>query len=406
MHYPEFVSNKKFYKIDGSKSQEEQLLGLTENIKRMYQLSVQEYKTFDESIATYLHAGIEVFQMQTGIVSHITEDKKYIVKDVVSNLTAINKNDIYELDGTFCREVFETQKTLGFPHIGSMQEMKSHPIYINLKLESYISAPIFVGQTLYGTLNFTSLIARKHGFSEHEHDLISMMAQGIGNFILFKRGEEHLQEVNTRMQVMIGHLAHGLRNSLGAILGFSDMASKYKVGAEKMYDMMESISEESELSLDLVSTILEKSSLASGEEILNKEYFNLYHTVLKACDTFYALIEQRQLKIDYNFDEDFKVYGDKSRILHLYINLLSNAFKYAKQNSTIIISTKDEVDKAYCEISNIKELERTALNSSLYKSVGYGLDIVEDVLNQHESKLFVQEGDAYTVCFTLPLRAE
>ena len=120
--------------------------------------------------------------MQTGIVSHITDDKDYIIKDVISPLDVIHPDDVYPLEGTYCREVYKSHKTLGFPHVGEMHELKEHPVYVNLRLEAYISAPIYVHDTIYGTLNFTSTEPRTYGFSEHEHDLISMMAQSIGNF--------------------------------------------------------------------------------------------------------------------------------------------------------------------------------------------------------------------------------
>ena len=38
--------------------------------------------------------------------------------------------------------------------------MKTHPLYKNLPLESYISSPIIIGDKVWGTINFSSMKIR------------------------------------------------------------------------------------------------------------------------------------------------------------------------------------------------------------------------------------------------------
>lgn len=195
MQYPAFIENEEYFQLDDSKSYHEQLIALTNNIKRLHQLSIMQFDSFEILMQSYLKSGIEIFQMSTGIVSNIVDGKDYIVKDIVSNIKAIRTGDVFELEGTYCKEVVKSKKILGFPHVGTMKEFQSHPAYVNLKLESYLSAPIFVRDVLYGTLNFSSTTPRQNGFSEHEHDLISMMADSIGNYILLKQKRRALERL-------------------------------------------------------------------------------------------------------------------------------------------------------------------------------------------------------------------
>ncbi|MCW8988624.1 MAG: GAF domain-containing protein, partial [Gammaproteobacteria bacterium] len=204
MKYPEFIKSKIFYSLDKSKSETEQLAGLSENLKTLHQLSSRHFDSFEDLIASYLKAGIDIFQMETGIVSEIINDKDYIIKDVISPLDVLEAGSKFELEGTYCREVHKTKKVIGLPHVGEIEEMKGHPVYQNLKLEAYISAPIFVHDVLFGTLNFTSLAPRENGFSEHEHDLISLMANAIGNFILLQNKENSLLQLNERLKKLVG----------------------------------------------------------------------------------------------------------------------------------------------------------------------------------------------------------
>ncbi len=405
MHYPDFVNNSTFYHMDSSRSDAEQLLGLAENIKRVHALTSTHYDDFGKLINDYLRSGIEIFQMQTGIVSHITDDLKYIVKDVQTPLEVIQKGDVYELEGTYCREVYETRRTLGFPHVGRIKELQHHPVYENLKLESYISAPIFVQEKLYGTLNFTSLIPREHGFSEHEQDLISMMAQSIGNFILLQEKEEHLKHLNFRMKELVGHVVHDLRNPIGSMLSLADLSVKLNFDEAKMRHSLENIRDVAENSLELVNTILDEAALGTGKVVMEKAFFNLAPTIKETVKNFQFLIEKRHLSVDLHLFEGLDIYGDKRRIHQLFNNLLANAFKYAKHDTSVMIRCEKEADRVVCRIENVKGEKDRTLDQQLFRSVGYGLDIVQEVLRQHDSRLEIkEESDHYRVSFSLPIR--
>jgi len=404
MVYPDFIDNTSFYHLDSSQDNLTQLVALAENIKRVHLLTAKHYNNLETLINDYLHSGIEIFQMQTGIVSHIEDGKKYIVKDVVTDLEVIHPGDEYELEGTYCREVFLSQKTLGFPCVADIIELKEHPVYVNLKLEAYLSAPIFVKDKLYGTLNFTSLSPRKYGFSEHEHDLISMMASAIGNFILLQEKEEKLKKLNFRMKELVGHVSHDLRGPLGSIHGLSEMAISHKHDEKTIQEIFTAIREQSAKSLELVNVILDQAALGTGKISLNKTHFKVLALLEKSLKNFSSLIENKELGVISSVDIDLQVYADEPRLSQVFSNLLVNAFKYAKHGSQVEIRLIKTEDYIHSSISNLKSQTQTDLKGSVYKSVGYGLDIVEDILRLHKSELEVTEDkNSYCVSFDLPL---
>ena len=219
MNYPNFIENKVYFSNKNSSNNIEEVLVLSENLKKLHSLTTKSYTDFDELINDYLTEGKKIFSMEIGIVSNIIEND-YIVCNAVSPDNSLKAGDIFPLEGTYCREVYKSQLALGFPHVGSMEKMKDHPVYENMKLEAYISAPIFVEKQMFGTLNFTSTKVREGGFSEHEKDLISMMANSIGRFLSMKDNEAKLISANNRLRKLVGFVSHDLRNPLGNIQSF------------------------------------------------------------------------------------------------------------------------------------------------------------------------------------------
>lgn len=408
MKYPEFVENKTFSSLDKSKSELEQLFGMSEDLKKIHLLTSKSYNNFEELIAHYLKAGIDIFQMETGIVSHIIDDKDYIVKDVISPLDVFGPGDVFELEGTYCREVHKTEKVIGFPQVGLIEEMKGHPVYQNLKLESYISAPIFVRDTLYGTLNFTSRKPRRYGFSEHEHDLIALMANSIGNFILLQEKEKSLLQLNDRLKTFVGYVAHDLRNPLGIVSNLAQIAVSTEQSEEEKLNLFNKIHTNADRCLEMVNAILELAALGTGKITINPQSFLINQSLNHAIENYTSLAKDRSISIKVDIPAELKLVGDESRLLQMFNNLLGNAIKYSVNGKQIDIAyLGTEEDRANIAISNtynVENLENESLNNELYKSIGFGLDIAREILNLHGSNLeIIHEDGLFAVKISLPV---
>ena len=345
MQHPAFVDNETFYQLDKSKSGMEQLIGMTENLKKIHQLADCNYGSFEDMIASYLNAGIEIFQMETGIVSHITGDKQYIVKDVISPLTVIKAGAVYDLNDTYCREVYKTKRVIGLPHVGEINEMQGHPVYQSLKLEAYLSAPIYVQGKLYGTLNFTSTAEREYGFSEHEVDLISLMANSIGNFILLQEKESSLVRLNKRMTELVGYVSHDLRNPLGVIGNLAQIVSNVDIDSERREQLLSRIKTNADRCLELVNAILDIAALGAGKIALEKAPFNIVKTVEESLGNYEALATEHSIEVSKEMPKNLIFVGDEARLLQAFNNLINNAIKYAPAHSKIEITCIEEENK-------------------------------------------------------------
>jgi len=408
MLYPKFIANDQFFNLDDSVSEMKQLVNIADNLKRLHNLTTQHFDSFEKLISQYLQSGLEIFQLETGIVSNINSQQQYIVKDVVSPLDAIQQGDIYSLEDTYCMQVYKTREVVGFPEIGNHDDMKAHPVYQNLKLEAYLSAPIFVRGELYGTLNFTSQKPRKHGFSEHERDLIGMMANSIGNFILIQDKERNLITANDRLKVLVGHLAHDLRNPLGIIDNLAYMAVNFNPAEREKLKLLTGIRKNAQRSLELVSSVLDVAALGTGKLVIDKKPFNLLNLINDCLDNYEVLAHEREISVDKKVADSIMVSGDEARLAQVFHNIFSNAFKFSVQGGTIIVTANEieaDSNQVRISISNAVSPNNESdknVDNLLYKSIGFGMDIIREVLTLHSAELQIEkESDLFSVSFEL-----
>lgn len=406
MSYPQFIDDTTYISMHASATDKEQLQAMLSNLTRIHLLTASKFDSFDELIHEYLVSGIEVFGLETGIVSEI-QGETYIVRDVISPLAVLEKGQEFALQETYCREVIKNRQVLGFPRVGELDYMNCHPVYQNLKLEAYLSSPIFVGDELFGTLNFTSVNPREHGFSVHERNLVVLMANAIGAFILLRRKEDHLLALNLKMKSFVGYVAHDLRNPLGTILGLAKMAAKANAKPERLPSILEKIQSAAGGALELVNTILEVAAVGTGKLTLTKVCISLDHLIHDTLGAVEHFADESQTKIDVRIASGISLECDARHVQQSLVNLLINAIKYSPCGAQVTLSAEPSPD-GRCITICITNPKMTStelalsVDQKVHGSVGFGLEIVREVLLAHDSELSVSEvGGQYQVSFSL-----
>ncbi|NER20617.1 MAG: GAF domain-containing protein [Symploca sp. SIO1C2] len=190
------------------------------NLKHLHRINTTNYQDFDTLFNDCLDIGCEIFGLSTGIISQIIDREaegrrqeaegrrqeilnhncSYIIRSVQSEWEFLVPGLEFDLKDTYCAAVVQTQKTITYPHVGKIAAMTAHPVYQNLKLESYIGTPIFVQGKVYGTLNFSSTKVKNSNFEPHEREIIELMAQSIGRFIAAHQTEMERQRVEDELR--------------------------------------------------------------------------------------------------------------------------------------------------------------------------------------------------------------
>lgn len=133
---------------------------------------------FDQKIQQLLAFGLDVFQLDLAIISRIENDC-YTVLYAITPDNSLAVGTQFNVNDTYCSHTLSANSALAF-HKASQSRIAKHPCYINFQLESYIGAPIKVGDTTFGTVNFSSP-DECLPFSEEAYDYIELFAQWLGS---------------------------------------------------------------------------------------------------------------------------------------------------------------------------------------------------------------------------------
>ena len=155
----------------------------------------------------------------------------------------------------------------------------------------------------------------------------------------------------------------------------------------------------------LVNDLLDLSKLQDDCFKLQFEQFNLNDVVNDSIRAMRVKSKEKNINIDFKYDDEFVVNADYGRIRQLLIILLDNAVKFSFENSTISINISK--DKKLSIINHGEEIPKEKLPyifDRFYKSIthqnnsgtGLGLSIAKEIVNRHNYEILAFSIDETT----------
>lgn len=150
-------------------------------LKEFYTIALTKDLSFVDQASEVLRLSCRYLSLHCGIVSYV-EGERYTILHVhtESDEYKIQAGDVFELGLTYCKFTLEQKKPVGFHH-AAKTDIAKHPSYDFLKLESYLGAPTFLNEKLFGTINFTSINPRSNPFTKNEIYFMQLIAEWISN---------------------------------------------------------------------------------------------------------------------------------------------------------------------------------------------------------------------------------
>lgn len=223
---------------------------------------------------------------------------------------------------------------------------------------------------------------------------------------------EQSHEDNNRVMQII---THDLRSPMAAIVGLSDfMIKEHNLAAEDL-EVIELIHTSGIDSLNFINDILQKETEAAA---LKTEVVNL-NQLINYCITQSRFKAKEKNQIISLESLDINVALNRDKIWRVISNLINNAIKFSREETTI--SVKLQIDKGLAVFSvadngigipaQIKDkiFSRTEdskrLGTNGEASFGVGLSICKQIIEAHGGKIWFksQEGKGATFYFSLPI---
>ena len=148
-----------------------------------------------------------------------------------------------------------------------------------------------------------------------------------------KRIEEQLVEASQAKSAFISNMSHELRTPLNAIIGFTQLLMRDQDITERQMEDLKIISTSGDHLMELINDVLDIHKIEAGKLEVNREQFDLHHTLSTIADMFRLRCDIKNLDLHLEIDPAVShyVHGDQRKLRQILINLLGNAVKFTEQ---------------------------------------------------------------------------
>jgi len=230
-----------------------------------------------------------------------------------------------------------------------------------------------------------------------------------------------LQQINEERTKFISTVSHELKTPLTSIIAFTDILSRNQGGEKKdrNLDQLSIVKKSGQHFLTLINDLLDYSRLESGEVKIEREEFEIQEVIEEVQSSMSPLLgAKRQVFV---FEGDLgghRVRLDRSRIVQVLMNLVSNAHKYSPAGTTITMEGQISDDNLQVAVTDqgigISEDDQARLFTKFFRvedeatrsvgGTGLGLSITKGIIETHGGTISLQSeiGQGTRFSFTIP----
>lgn len=231
---------------------------------------------------------------------------------------------------------------------------------------------------------------------------------------------EQLQTLGNLKDDFLYTVTHELRSPLTAIRAQIEIIRDDEAMPEEVRNQfLDAAIMECERLTTLITTVLDIEKFESGNQQLSYKNMDLRQISNRVVESLRALAFNEGISMEINGPEHATLYGDEQRIQQVFINLMSNALKYAK--GTVKIDLKNCTESWCVSIiddgDGVPEGDIPHLFDKFYQSndqtvkkrigTGLGLAISHNIIKAHGGKLELAQNPPNgptTFAFTLPAK--
>jgi signal transduction histidine kinase len=147
---------------------------------------------------------------------------------------------------------------------------------------------------------------------------------------------QQAEAANNAKTTFLFNMSHDIRTPMNAIIGFTDLLDKHLEEPEKRADYLKKIKDSSTVLLSIINNVLEMSRIEKGTleidevawsaEQFNDTLYSVFHDMMVQK----GIVFTRQIIVEHPY-----VFCDPIKLREVFINILSNAYKYTNAGGKV-----------------------------------------------------------------------
>ena len=155
---------------------------------------------------------------------------------------------------------------------------------------------------------------------------------------------------------LITNISHDLKTPLTSIINYTDILSSKETMDEEAKNYIRILGRNSERLKSLVINLIDASKSGSGNVQVKKMVIDFNELVSQVFGDFESQLSAKGLEFIYDSDsEDAHIYTDPEVLGRVLSNLISNACKYAQNNTRIYAKLLQDERKYYFSLKNVSK---------------------------------------------------
>ncbi len=312
---------------------------------------------------------------------------------------------------------------LGFPNM--VPDVNDDPDYVSILpgTKSQLTVPVARENRVIGVIVLES--EQVSGFNLEHLNFVVRLADHAAVAISNSQLYEEVKRANEYKSEFVSVVAHELKLPMQNIKGYGDLLAKGVAGVvtEMQSQFLGIIRSNVDRMNTLVSDLLDISRIETGRMRLDLQPMPIRDVVEEVQRTLTRAIEEKQQTLEVDVPENLPpVMGDRSRLIQILTNMVSNAYKYTPSGGHIWVKVSIENRNGHshviCAVTDngvgIAPEDVARLGQKFFRASdqrvrdvpghGLGLSIVKNLIQMHGGELAIesQVGKGSTFSFNVP----
>ncbi|MBQ9531910.1 MAG: HAMP domain-containing histidine kinase [Eubacterium sp.] len=215
---------------------------------------------------------------------------------------------------------------------------------------------------------------------------------------------ERLEVAFNKEEQFTRDVSHELRTPLSVILSECELMLEDDATEEEYKEALSLIKAKGEKMNLMINSLLEYSRLEAGSEKAKFSKTDFSKTAKAVCEEM-KKDRIKGITLEYDIENNIYINANQSLIIQLITNLISNAYKYGKENGHIYVSLKENEENAVLivkddgigisekDINNIFDTFFRADSSRYQEGFGLGLSFVKKIADLHRGTITVNSAE-------------